>query len=126
VKTIDEWHMKLLRSCSASESREGRRRAVARPHDDSLRIELGNANTHVTTNMPTIIAGGGFRHGQHVAFDTQHNYPLPNLFVSMLQRMAGDRRFASPPARCAGSRWPERRPGRGLSALPDWNTFLPA
>ena len=48
---------------------------------------LGNANTHVTTNMPTIFAGGGFKHGQHLAFDTQHNYPLPNLFVSMLQRM---------------------------------------
>ena len=24
---------------------------------------LGNANTHVTTNMPTLFAGGGFRHG---------------------------------------------------------------
>ena len=48
---------------------------------------LGNANTHVTTNLPTLLAGGGFRHGQHLAFDTNHNYPLPNLFVSMLQRM---------------------------------------
>jgi hypothetical protein len=48
---------------------------------------LGNANTHVTTNLPTLLAGGGFRHGQHIAFDPVHNYPLPNLFVSMLQRM---------------------------------------
>ena len=48
---------------------------------------LGNANTHVTTNLPTIFAGGGFKHGQHLAFDTDRNYPLPNLFVSMLQRM---------------------------------------
>ena len=48
---------------------------------------LGNANTHVTTNLPTLFAGGGFRHGQHLAFDTERNYPLPNLFVSMLQRM---------------------------------------
>ena len=23
----------------------------------------------------------------HLAFDTSHNYPLPNLYVSMLQRM---------------------------------------
>ena len=53
-------------------------------------------DTHVTTNMPTIFAGGGFRHGQHLAFDTQHNYPLPNLFVSMLQRMGLEAdRFAS-------------------------------
>ena len=57
---------------------------------------LGNANTHVTTNLPVIFAGGGFKHGQHLAFDTQHNYPLPNLFVSMLQRMGfGDEKFAS-------------------------------
>jgi hypothetical protein len=48
---------------------------------------LGNANTHVTTNLPTLFAGGGFRHGQHLAFDKERNYPLPNLFVSMLQRM---------------------------------------
>jgi hypothetical protein len=34
-----------------------------------------------------ILAGGGFKHGQHLAFDTQRNYPLPNLYVSMLQRM---------------------------------------
>jgi hypothetical protein len=48
---------------------------------------LGNANTHVTTNLPILFAGGGFKHGQHLAFDTQNNYPLPNLFVSMLQNM---------------------------------------
>ena len=57
---------------------------------------LGNANTHVTTNLPVLFAGGGFKHGQHLAFDRERNYPLPNLFVSMLQRM-GRRRtnFAS-------------------------------
>ena len=48
---------------------------------------LGNANTHVTDNLPILFAGGGFRHGQHLAFDKSRNYPLPNLFVSMLQRM---------------------------------------
>jgi hypothetical protein len=48
---------------------------------------LGNANTHVTTNLPVLLAGGGFRHGQHLVFDLERNYPLPNLFVSMLQRL---------------------------------------
>ena len=38
-------------------------------------------------NLPTLLAGGSFRHGQHLAFDQQRNYPLPNLYVSMLQRM---------------------------------------
>jgi len=48
---------------------------------------LGNASSHDTRNMPILLAGGGFRHGQHLAFDQKKNYPLPNLFVSMLQRL---------------------------------------
>jgi len=48
---------------------------------------FGDANKHTTTNMPVLLAGGGFQHGQHLAFDPNRNYPLPNLFVSMLQRM---------------------------------------
>jgi hypothetical protein len=48
---------------------------------------LGNASSHDNKNMPTVLAGGGFRHGQHLAFDPQNNAPLANLYVSMLQRM---------------------------------------
>ena len=46
---------------------------------------LSNANSHDTTNLPIILAGGGFRHGQHLAFDRNNNTPLANLYVSMLQ-----------------------------------------
>jgi hypothetical protein len=57
---------------------------------------LGNANTHVTTNLPVLLAGGGFRHAGHLGFDRERNYPLPNLFVSMLQRLGLEvDRFAS-------------------------------
>ncbi len=48
---------------------------------------MGSANSHSNTNLPVLLAGGGFRHGQHLAFDPQNNYPLTNLFVSMLQRL---------------------------------------
>ncbi|HEX4146782.1 MAG TPA: DUF1552 domain-containing protein [Pirellulales bacterium] len=48
---------------------------------------MGNANAHSNDNLPILLAGGGFRHGQHLAFDTHRNYPLANLFVSMLQRL---------------------------------------
>jgi BMFP domain-containing protein YqiC len=47
---------------------------------------MNSADTHSTINLPIILAGGGFHHGQHLVFDREHNYPLPNLFVSMLQR----------------------------------------
>ena len=50
-----------------------------------LGSNLGNASGHLTTNLPIILAGGGFKHGQHLAFDKINNAPLPNLFVSMLQ-----------------------------------------
>lgn len=48
---------------------------------------MGSANSHANTNLPVLLAGGGFRHGKHLAFDAKKNYPLPNLFVSMLQRL---------------------------------------
>lgn len=52
-----------------------------------LTSNLGNASAHDTKNMPVVFAGGGFKHGQHLAFDRKDNYPLPNLYVSMLQRL---------------------------------------
>ncbi len=48
---------------------------------------MGSANSHSNMNLPALLAGGGFKHGQHLAFDEQNNYPLTNLFVSMLQRL---------------------------------------
>ncbi len=48
---------------------------------------MGSANSHANTNLPVLLAGGGFKHGHHLAFDTVNNYPLTNLYVSMLQRL---------------------------------------
>jgi len=52
-----------------------------------LTSNLGNASNHSNQNMPVLIGGGGFKHGQHLAFDKKNNYPLPNLYVSLLQRV---------------------------------------
>jgi hypothetical protein len=48
---------------------------------------LGNANSHDWKNLPILLAGGGFQHGQHLAFDAKNNMPLCNLFVQMLRQM---------------------------------------
>ena len=88
LEAIDREHMKLLGQLFAAlkSTHEG-----GAPLLDRTMIlygsNLGNANTHVTTNLPVLFAGGGFKHGQHLAFDKERNYPLPNLFVSMLHRM---------------------------------------
>ncbi|MEI6535559.1 MAG: DUF1552 domain-containing protein [Verrucomicrobiaceae bacterium] len=57
---------------------------------------LSNANAHDTHNLPVILAGGGFKHGQHVAYEHDRNTPLANLFVTMLQQLSiGTDKFAS-------------------------------
>jgi hypothetical protein len=97
LRAIDEEHMRLLGNLFAQlkSTREGGDTLL----DRTMIVygtNLGNADTHVTTNLPSLLAGGGFKHGQHLVFDTERNYPLPNLFVSMLQRMElGVDKFAS-------------------------------
>jgi hypothetical protein len=57
---------------------------------------LGDASKHSVKNMPVLLAGGGFRHGQHLSFDEARHPPLANLFLSMLQRLDIEAdRFAS-------------------------------
>lgn len=64
---------------------------------------LGSANSHANTNLPVLLAGGGFKHAGHLAFDAKKNYPLPNVFVSMLQRMGLNAdKFASSTGTCRG------------------------
>ncbi len=52
-----------------------------------LTSNLGNASNHDNRNMPVILAGGRYRHAGHLAFDRRDNYPLPNLYVSILQQL---------------------------------------
>lgn len=52
-----------------------------------LGSNLGNASSHSVKNLPVLLAGGGFRHGQHLPFDPQDPPPLCNLYVSMLQQL---------------------------------------
>lgn len=51
-----------------------------------LGSNLGDASGHGTSNLPILLAGGGFKHGLHIAGDTKNNTPLGKLFVSMLQK----------------------------------------
>lgn len=97
LEAIDHWHMKLLGKLLTD--LKGVHEGEDTLLDRSMVLygsNFGDANAHTNVNMPTILAGGGFRHGQHLAFNRDRNYPLPNLFVSMLQRMGIETdRFAS-------------------------------
>ncbi|MCP4480934.1 MAG: DUF1552 domain-containing protein [Planctomycetaceae bacterium] len=50
---------------------------------------MGNANAHTNSDLPIILAGGGFRLGEHRVMpeNKAERVPLCNLFVSLLQRM---------------------------------------
>lgn len=52
-----------------------------------LGSNLGDGSSHSTKNLPVLVAGGGFQHGQHLAFDANNPPPLCNLYVNMLQRL---------------------------------------
>lgn len=49
---------------------------------------MGNANSHTNSNLPLVLAGGGFKHGEHKVYPTKglDRQPLCNLYLSMLQR----------------------------------------
>lgn len=97
LRRIEEAHLdevgRLLRSFRDS------------PEDDANLLDrtmvlygsnLGSASRHDTVNLPILLAGGGFRHGRHLAFDRKNNTPLANLFVSMLHNLGIETdRFAS-------------------------------
>lgn len=57
---------------------------------------MGNASSHDTTNLPIIVAGGNFKHGQYLAYDRENNAPLPNLYVALARQQGLDvQKFAS-------------------------------
>jgi len=48
---------------------------------------LGDGSSHNNNNLPILIAGGNFKHGQHLAFDKTQNAPTAKVFVSILQQL---------------------------------------
>ncbi|WP_254513053.1 DUF1552 domain-containing protein [Anatilimnocola floriformis] len=57
---------------------------------------MGNANGHTNKDWPMMLIGGGFKHGQHLAFSKDKNENLGKLFVSLLQRVGVETdRFAA-------------------------------
>jgi hypothetical protein len=88
LKLVEEECIKVLGELlgKLSQSREGDQRLLDRTMV-YLGSNLGDASSHSTMNLPIVVAGGGFRHGQHLAFDPQNPPSLCNLYVSMLQRL---------------------------------------
>ncbi len=89
LKTVREFLLKLKRSGEAEANLLDRTQVF-------LGSNLGDASSHSVRNLPVLLAGGGFRHGRHLAFDPQNPPPLCNLYVSMLQRLGMETdRFAN-------------------------------
>lgn len=91
LKDADQQQMTLLAKVLGrlTEHREGDQRLLDRTMV-LFGSNMGDANTHDNTNLPILLAGGGFKHGQHLAFRRDQNTPLCNLYVSMLRKMGVD------------------------------------
>jgi len=50
---------------------------------------MGDASRHSNANLPALVAGGGFKHGSHVAVDPQQaGTPLlGDLYITLMQRL---------------------------------------
>ncbi len=48
---------------------------------------LGNSSSHDNNNLPILLAGGGFKHRGHLAYDRKNNTLLANLYLRMLHQM---------------------------------------
>ena len=57
---------------------------------------LGNGNNHDTKNLPVLLAGGGFKHGQHLAFD-RTIITRCRISSSPCSNVSASRRTSSPP-----------------------------
>ncbi len=53
---------------------------------------MGNANSHTNNNLPIVLAGGGFKHGEHRAYPAKGlgRQPLCNLYLTMLHRFGAE------------------------------------
>lgn len=88
LKIVEIETMKTMRDLLAKlkQSQEGEASLLDRT-TVFLGSNLGDGSSHSVKNLPVLVAGGGFRHGQHLAFDPLNPPPLCNLYVSMLQRL---------------------------------------
>lgn len=75
----------------------GKLKEIREPNSDGTLLDntmvlfgsgMGNANSHTNSDLPIVLAGGGFNHGQHIRFPKERRarVPLSNLFVTMLQQ----------------------------------------
>ena len=64
---------------------------------------MGNGSSHSNKNLPILLAGGGFNHGQHMVFPEAkpQRVPLSNLYLSMLQNFRPGNRSLRPEHRHA-------------------------
>ena len=88
LKIVETETMKTVRDLlhSLRQSREGEESLLDRT-TVFLGSNLGDGSSHSTKNLPVLLAGGGFKHGQHLAFDPDNPPPLCNLYVNMIQRL---------------------------------------
>lgn len=48
---------------------------------------MGDSSRHSNRNLPTLVAGGGLKHGQHIAVDATKDQVLGDLYITLMQQL---------------------------------------
>ena len=88
---VEVEHMKCLENFISQ--LKSKTDAEGRPLLDSTIVMMGtgmgNASAHTNNDLPTVVAGGGFRHGSHVAVDPKSDEAplLGDLYITLMQQL---------------------------------------
>lgn len=88
---VEVEHMKCLENFISQ--LKSKTDAEGRPLLDSTIVMMGtgmgNASAHTNNDLPTVVAGGGFRHGSHVAVDPKSDGAplLGDLYITLMQQL---------------------------------------
>jgi len=88
---VERQHMKCF--ARFLEQLKAKTDALGEPLLDStivlLGTGMGDASRHSNTDLPTLVAGGGFRHGRHIAVEGESDAAplLGDLYLTLLEKM---------------------------------------
>lgn len=87
---VDREHMRCL--AKFLDQLKSKTDAEGRPLLDTTVVlsgtGIGDANAHLNNDLPTVVAGGGFEHGQHIKAGEKQL--LGDLYISLLQQLGTD------------------------------------
>jgi hypothetical protein len=94
LKRIEsEFFKELARLCKSMKDTQESGKTLLDQTTIVVTSNLGNGSNHSNKDLPVLVIGGNYNHGQHLAFEPS-SIPLSNLYVTILNQFGlADRSF---------------------------------